>query len=399
MLAAPVSAFAELVMLVSGDTQYEYNSNVFDLQRGFLTPFGGTNLGDSDIAYGGKLDASYLLSQQQFYLTVQGNEYHYNRFTELDHSDFTFDAGWDWRFGRLWDGVFDVTRIRSMVSFWNVVGTSLVIQTEQRETARVGLQFTPDWRTELTGLTRKIDQPQLAAPDLSLTESSGEGAIKYTGTAGVTAGVAATYLKGDFSDVAPGIFAPSYRQTSGALTATDQITDKSTFRGLIGYTRRTSDTGFNNISGVTGELDYKRQLTGKTSAEIDLTRAINAYLTNDASEIDSIAALNVNWQATYKIGVVLAYSYTYRQLPGQGAVLLAGAVVTNGTERTDKLNTVGLTVTYDPVPWLVLKPYVNYQTRSAENFAGGDFNSTIVGIQFALQWQRGVIPQRTPLYQ
>ena len=406
LLASPVSALAELALIAAGDVRYEYNTNVFDLQQGFPTPFtpvGVTNssdikYSDSYIAYGGKFDASYLLSQQQFYATVLGTEYHYDRFTELDHSEYTFDGGWDWKVGRLWDGVLDVTRIRSMVSFWNVVGTSLVLQTEQRETAKASVQATPDWRAEFTGLTRKVDQPQTLAPDLSLTETSGQAAVKYTGTAGVTAGVSGTYLKGSFSNVGPLVVAPSYTQTSGALTATDVVTGLSTFRGQIGYSRRSSDSGINNISGATGELDYQRALTGKTSVEVDLTRQINAYLTNDASEIDSVAALTATWQATYRIGVVLGYTFTYRQLPHQGTTLVDGVIVGNGTQQMEYLNMPSLTVTYAPVPWLILKPYVNYQTRSSQNFVGGNFDATVVGLQFTLQLQRGVIPPRTQLY-
>ena len=398
LLASPLTAFAELAVTAAAITQYEHNSNVFALQSGFLNPFGVTSSSDSYLSYGGKLDASYLWSQQQFYATIVGTEYRYSRFKNLDHNEYTFSGGWDWKIGRIWDGLLDVTRIRSMVSFYNLIGTSLVVQTEQRETAKASVQATPDWRAELTGISRKVDQPQPTAPDLSLTESSGQAAIKYTGTAGVTAGVVGTYLKGSFKDTGQLVVAPSYRQTSGGLTATDEITGISVFRGQIGYTRRTSDSGINKISGVTGELDYRRALTGKTTAEIDLTRQINAYLTNNASEIDSVAALTLNWQATYKIGVMLGYSYTYRQLPGQGSTLVAGVVVPTASEQTQRLHLPSLTVTYLPVPWLTLKPYINYQTRTSQNYVGGDFNATIIGIQFALQWQHNTIPPRTSLY-
>lgn len=396
LLASPVSAFAELALIAGATTQYEYNTNVFDLQTGSATPFGGTNFGDSFVAYGGKLDASYLWSQQQFYAAVVGNEYHYDRFTQLNHSDFTLDGGWDWKVGRLWDGVLDATRIRSMVSFWNLVGTSLVLQTEQRETGRASVQATPDWRAEFTGITRVVDQPQPAAPNLSVSESSGQAAIKYTGTAGVTSGLTASYLRGSFSNTGA-TAVPSYTQSSAALTATDEVTGLSVFHGQLGYTRRSSNGGFNSISGVTGDLDYKRTLTGKTAVELDLSRQINVYITNTASEIDSIAALTVNWQATYKIDVVLGYTFDYRQLPGQGEVFVGGVIVPTGSEQTQRLHMPSLTVTYVPVRWITLKPYVNYQTRASQNLVGGNFNATTVGLQFTLQWQRGVIPPRTPL--
>jgi hypothetical protein len=397
LLAAPMAALAELDIKVSGDTQFEYNSNVFDTQSGFTNPFGGTRSGDSFDAFGGKLDSSYLWSQQQFYLTIIGNEYHYNHFTQLDHDDFNLDGGWDWKIGRLLDGLIDVNRIRSMVSFYNLVGSSLVIQTEQRETGKASVQMTPDWRTEVTGFTRTVDQPQQTAPDLSLTESSGTLGIKYTGTAGITAGIAANYLKGSFDNTGPTIVAPSYNQKSAALTATDEVNGQSTFRGNIGYSRRASDSGINTVSGVTGELDYRRALTGKTTAEVDLTRQINAYLTNDASEIDSIAALTVTWQATYRIGLALGYNYTYRQLPGQGNTLVGGAIVATDSERVDRLNQASLSLTYAPVPWVILKPYLSFQDRTSQNFIGGKFDSDVIGLLFTLQWQRNDIPPRTQL--
>jgi len=397
LLAAPMAALAELDIKVSGDTQFEYNSNVFDTQSGFTNPFGGTRSGDSFDAFGGKLDSSYLWSQQQFYLTIIGNEYHYNHFTQLDHDDFNLDGGWDWKIGRLLDGLIDVNRIRSMVSFYNLVGSSLVIQTEQRETGKASVQMTPDWRTEVTGFTRTVDQPQQTAPDLSLTESSGTLGFKYTGTAGVTAGIAANYLKGSFDNTGPTIVAPSYNQKSAALTATDEVNGQSTFRGNIGYSRRASDSGINTVSGVTGDLDYRRALTGKTTAEVDLTRQINAYLTNDASEIDSIAALTVTWQATYRIGLALGYNYTYRQLPGQGNTLVGGAIVATESERVDRLNQATLSLTYAPVPWVILKPYLSFQDRTSQNFIGGKFDSDVIGLLFTLQWQRNDIPPRTQL--
>jgi hypothetical protein len=397
LLASPVPALAQLALTTMADTQYEYNSNVFALQSGTRSPFGGTKFGDSDLSYGGELDASYRWSQQLFYASVLGNEYHYDRFQELNHSDDTLIGGWDWKVGRIWDGILDVEHIRSMVSFWNVIGTSLIIQTEQRETARASVQATPDWRAEFTGFTHKVDQPQIGAPNFSVTESSGTVAVKYTGAAGLTAGADGSYLKGSFSNTGAN-FEPGYHQVSGGLTATDEVTGLSTFRGQLGYTRRSSDTGGNSISAVTGDLNYKRNLTGKTKVEVDLSRQINIYLATSTSEIDSIAQLNANWQATYKINVLLGYTFTYRQLPGQGNEILGGVVLLNGTTQTQRLHAPTLTVTYEPVPWLILKPYVTYQTRASENFVGGNFDSTLIGMRFTLQWQHGVVAQRTPIY-
>ena len=400
LLASPVSAFAQLALTTAADTQYEYNTNVFDQQHGYPLP-GLATAGYSDhfIAYAGKLDATYLWSQQQFHATVIGTEYHYDRFTELSHNEYTLDAGWNWKLGRNWDGLLEVSRVRSMVSQYNLIEAQLALQTEQRETGKIGYQFVPDWRAEASGYTRKDEEPLLGAPNLSLSESFGQAALKYTGTAGVTAGVSAGYLHGtyDGNPLVNGVatvLAPAYHQTNADLTATDIVTGQSTFVGAIGYSRRSSASAglgaeINNVSGVTGELDYKRALTGKTTMELDLSRQINAYITGGGSEIDSIATLTANWQATYKVHVTAGYNYTYRKLPGQGDEPA-------GSNRTDRLNYVSLAVDYEALPWLSLKPYVNFQDRTATNFAGGDFNATVVGAQFTLQWQHGVVPPPTP---
>jgi hypothetical protein len=398
-LALPVPALAQLAVVASGATQYEYNSNVYDLTRGQPLPPGdsGHGFGDSSFTESGKLDSSYLIDGQQFFATVAGSDSQYDRFTNLDHDEYSLDGTWDWKAASIWDGVLDVTRIRSMVSFFNLIGDQLVLQTEQRETAKGGLQFTPDWRVEVTGLTHKVDQPQPDAPNLSLSESSGQAAFKYVGTAGLTSGVTATYLSGKFDGTGTlfngtDVFleAPSYIQRSEGLTVTDEVSGLSTLRADIGYTKRSSATGTDNASGVTGQFDYKRALTGKTSVDLNLSRQINVYLTNTGTEIDSIASLTVNWQATYKIGVALNYTYTYRQLPNQGDAPL-------GSERVDELNFAQLQVTYQPFMWLILKPYVEYQDRSARHYLDGNFNDNIAGILFTVQWENGMLAQRTPL--
>lgn len=389
LLALPCSAFAELSLTTAASTQYEHNSNVFDLPSGAPAPgVGATGQGDSYVAYGGKLAAAYLWSQQKFFANVQGDRFEYDRFSELSHSEYTLDGGWNWKAGRLLDGTLEASRVRTMVSFYNLIGSQLVLQTEKRAAAKLGLQMTPDWRTEIGGVTREVSQPQQAAPNFRLTEQSGQAALKYTGTAGVTAGLTGSYLKGDFKDTGD-VLSPSYHQSFFGLTATDEVSGKSTFLGQLGYSSRTSDSDINSVKGVTGELDYRRALTGKTTAEFDLSRQINAYLTNTGSEIDTVAALRLNWQATYKIGVALGYSWTHRQLPGQGDAPF-------GSERVDRQNYTSLAVSYKPVTWLTLRPYAKYQDRSSENFRNGDFNSSVVGVQFTLQWQRtaeaGAIP-------
>jgi hypothetical protein len=353
---------------------------VFDLQGGYPLP-GTADYQHSDwlYTYGAALDAYYLWDQQKLFATLSTTEFHYDHFTQLDHNEYNLDGGLKWKLGRLLDGTLEVQRDRTMVAFTNVENAQFVLLTEQRESAKIGYELTPDWRIEGSGYYRTVDQAFLGAPTLDLAESFGQVELKYVGRAGLTSGLSAGYVIGDYTGTSAADN-PSYRQTTVALVANYEPTGRSTLKGALGYSDRTSASVTNQLSGFTGEIDYQNQLTGKTSVQLQLSRAINSYISNVSSEIDAIAALNVRWQATYKIGVLAGYSWTNRELPGQGNAPV-------GSDRVDHLQYATINVDYEPFRRLSIKPYINLQTRSS-NFIGGDFNATVYGVYFTVKWQK-----------
>ena len=395
ILLLPGTAFAQLTVKASATGQYQYNTNVFDVQEGF--PIAGTNdrhYADSYYAYGAALGLNEQVSLQNLYLNAAGTRFTYDHFTQLTHDEYHFDGGWKWKLGRDLDGTFDVLRTRTMVAFTEVTQLDLAIDTEQRENANIGFQFLPRWRIEANGYTRKVLEPLPREPNLQLTESDGGAALKYLGTAGLTSGLSADYTHGNYTGT-NGLVNPAYDQRTVALVATYQPSapsgppapgsglgtgpaGRSTFDGAVGYSERTSPTGINSVSGLIGHLDYTNQLTGKTSATIILDRAINSYLTNAGSEIDTSAGVKALWQATYKIGVSAGYTWTFRDLLGQGHI--------SGTNRGDHLQYATLTIDYEALPWLAINPYANIQTRTS-NYYGDNFNATVYGVSFTVQWQ------------
>jgi hypothetical protein len=245
----PFAARAELstTALVTG--QYEDNSNVYDLQHGDPVP-GTTDYqrSDSDYVYGGTIQLKYLWSLQEFYALASGDEFRYDHFTQLNHSDYKLNGGWDWKAGLILDGTLDVLRSSTMVPFTDITQSIVAVQTEQRETAKIGLKIAADWRLETSGYTRTVSEPIVGAPSLQLSENSGTAAIKFTGNAGLTAGLTGGYLSGHFTG-ADTTDNPAYRQTTEGVLANYEASGHSTFLGQVGYSRRTSDTGIDNISG------------------------------------------------------------------------------------------------------------------------------------------------------
>jgi len=311
-------ALAEVDVTASAVARYEYNSNVFDLQNGFPVPGTTTDFERSDnlYTYGAALDSAYLWDQQKLFGTFSANRFEYDRFTQLNHVEYSADGGWNWKLGSILDGTLEVLRDRTMVAFTNVNNAQFVIQTEQRENAKFGVEFIPDWRFEGSGYYRTVDQDYVGALGLDLTESQGQAALRYLGLAGLTGGLSFAYTEGRYSGP-QAAFNPSYEQTSFSFISTYAPTGRSTFQGQVGYSDRRSGAANNSISGVTGEFDYDNQITGKTSAHLQVSRLINSYISNTSSEIDSAANGAIRWQATYRLGVAAGYTYTYRDLPGQ----------------------------------------------------------------------------------
>jgi hypothetical protein len=381
LLLAAWPALAEVDVTASAIARYEYDSNVFDLQNGFPVPGTTNDFARSDklYTYGAALDTAYLWDQQKLFGTFTANRFEYDRFTELNHLEYTADGGLNWKLGSNLDGTLEALRDRTMVAFTNVNNAQFVLQTEQKENAKFGVEFIPDWRFEGSGYYRTVDQNYVGALGLNLSESQGQVALRYLGLAGLTGGLSFAYTDGRYSG-AEAQFNPAYEQNSVSFISTYAPTGRSTFQGALGYSDRRSGAANNSISGVTGELDYDNQITGKTSAHFAVSRLINSYISNTSSEIDSVASGTLRWQTTYRLGLAAGYTYTYRDLPGQGNAPL-------GSNRIDHLQYATLNVDFEPFRWLSLKPYANYQVRKS-NFVSGNFNATIVGLNFTVKWQK-----------
>jgi hypothetical protein len=313
-----------------------------------------------------------LWGRQQIYATASTKVYDYQRFTELNHNSYNVDAGLMWKLGEPLDGKLDVTRTHTMVPFFDLSGTALALslETEQRETVQIGLKLSSEWKVEGSAYTSRADQPISGAPNLQLTQTSGTTSIEYLGFGGLTSGLTAGYLSGDYSG-SNGNLNPSYSQSTAGFLANYKH-NRTTFEGQVGYSRRVSGTGSDNTSGVTGLLDFKHQLTPKTSYKVKIDRTINSYFLNSGSEIDTEAGASVDWQATYKLEGTLGYTFTYRDYPRQGNNPV-------GSDRVDIQEYATMGINYQPERWLRIRPYANVQTRRS-TFIGGHFSSTIFGV-------------------
>ncbi len=371
-LVLPIRAHAQLVGKAFATGQYEHNSNLFATDSGLAQP--GTNdtaQSASSFVYGAGFDAAYLFGRQQIYATVSARQYDYQQVSELNHNEYSADTGLKWQLADIFDGNLEVARSHAMVPFLDLTGTeTLSLVTEQRETFQLGVKLSSEWKFEGTAYTSKTTQPTPGDSNQELTQTGGTTSIEYSGIGPLVSGLTASYLSGDYGAML-GATSSSYTQSTIGLL-TDYKLNRTSFEGQVTYSRRTSDSGLDNAAGLTGLISFKDQLTAKTSFTVKIDRAINTVYLNLGSEVDTDAGFTVNWQATYKTGVSLGYTFTYRAFPGQ-------AQGPAGAYPVDYQQNATFALTYLPFHWLSIAPYANVQTRRSNTF-GRDFNSTSYGV-------------------
>jgi hypothetical protein len=361
------------------DGAYEHNSNVFALSSSAPPPVGrnGPTLSDSLWKARVGFDSAYDWGLQEFFAIAEGRRFTYDQFTQLTHDEYLVFAGWNWKVASVLDGVLDYRRERTMVSFLQFNETpfaaqTIYLQVQSIAIASINLQMSPEWRLQSQGKLNDLNTQLPGTPDLTLREESIHEGLRYVGFANLSAGLDGEYLRGNFTGGAF-LVTPGYRQSTVEFAADYVLSGLSSFHGDIGYTDRVLEQAA-SISGLTGIAAYQRNLTGKTSITLKLSRAINTYITAASPEVDTTAEVDVAWNATTKIKVEAGYQWLHT---AYAATDLAGVVTAS---RLDRFQTPTLSVKYQPVRWLIVHPYAQYQTRSS-SIGLYSFHGTIYGLE------------------
>jgi hypothetical protein len=354
--------------------QYEHNSNVFALPNSAAAVAAGGDgtLGDSDLKTVAGFQEDYLWDRQRLYGTVEGRYIEYNHFGYLSHYEYLAKLGLDWKLFSALDGTFLGSQERLMALFANRdTQTQLAINTDRHAIGKFNIRLSPEWHLETGVDYHNLDSPIQNFPDYGLTETSSRAALKYLGFSNLTYGISADYSDGRYRN-AP--LVGSYTQTVLDLTMTYAASGLSSFNGAVGHTQRDQGQDQGNISAVTGELGYTRRLSGKTSINIDYTRAVNSYIGAGGAELDSTVSVALKYQPTFKTGIALGFQEVWSDFVGE---TIPGSDVLG---RKDRSPGASFKMNYQVLRWLLIQPYVNYQRRSS-NQEIFSYSGTIIGIQ------------------
>jgi hypothetical protein len=373
LAAKTVATFGEGTLTPYLAGAYEYESNPFYEWSG--TPATVASSSDTLFRTRAGLDAHYSWSREILDVSAELRRIDYHQYSYLSHSEQTFNGKFQIGITSLVTATAEYRHEHRMVPFDELpAGTrELFLETEDLGSASVGVQTMGGWSFETRVGARSLDSPRPDVPNLDLRESSIHESIRRMFSQ-LALGLDGEYLAGSYTGGGE-LGSPSYHQGTVQLAGEHRTPGLSSFEGAIGYTHR-SQTNGGSVSEITGKLGYKREFSGKTSAEFLLTRVVNSYLTTTGSEVDSVAAVKMTWQATTRIEVVPVFSLTYSDFPGQS--------FGSGSARRDRYEAVTLDIRYQVLDWLSLRPYGRYDVRSS-NVPSYGFNASAIGLELLIQ--------------
>jgi hypothetical protein len=373
-------ANAEIKAVPEASIDYEHNSNIFAVPAGdpLLVAQGDLTRADTISTYQAGVDVNGAWGLQTLKAKFEGREILYNHYTDLNHTEYLGDVDFHWALGQLFDGNFDVRRDHTMAPFMDRESTALELDTNQDETANVNFKVASDFRLEAGVVDHESKTPLQGFTNSEIDENTERLALRYTGVRDLSYGLEISQQNGEFKD---SVNPSKYKQDNvdlvfgyGAAKSISQLS------GSIGYSKRTYDGTDANTSGLTGSIEYARQVTAKTAVKAEVRRAISIYVVGGGTETDTSASLGATWAATGLITVAANASHihsAYGQQAGSAA---------QDAGRSDQYSAVNLSVGYQMLRWLSVRTYGKYETRHSnlENFS---FDGTIVGIELRGTYQ------------
>lgn len=366
-------AEAETTFIPYVSSTTSYDTNIYRVTDKSQVPVVQGKQVDADFIFNNAVgvDASYLLAQQRFFVKAEGSRFNYLNIPSLNQNAYNYGGGLDWTlFGRI-KGTLSGTEVKTRASFADRDTTRLNTQQTTTLGATTAFLLTNDVNFNAGYNVRILQTPARNAPTLRLDERTSSAAINYIGINRLSAGITGSYTTSNYRGTAEN---NRFKQYSGGTQVQYVASDISNFALTLGYSKR------QGASGVTGGLNYRRELTGKTSANFAFLRAVESFDAGDNSIISTGGSAGLVWAATSRIETTLNYSYT------DSVFRDATAAPTDFTGRRDQAHAVNLGAAYEVRDWLVLSPLVTYARRDS-NVPISNYDGFVFSMQVRAQWK------------
>jgi len=247
---------------------------------------------------------------QSMNLTGLVQRFQYHELEQLNHTAYEVDGRWNWQWGRRFDGLVQASADRAQDDFRYRDSAEQSFTLNRRYELAGAYHLSSIWHVELSSVftSRSGSDPANAAFDLD--EYAFDLAGFYRRDPVGQLGLALTYRDGEYPhrDATTGAgLATAYDQYTGELRARWTPSAISSFDGAIGVTRR-EQTPFSDrdFSGVTGRLNYRRDISGRTRVSLNAFRRVWSTERVDANfATDSGIGSSIEWRWSVKTQFLL----------------------------------------------------------------------------------------------
>jgi hypothetical protein len=366
----------------------EHTSNVFSLpDKQALAP--GASFQDTITRYIVGGTAKFDWGPETLALDAQGSRQQYAQNSELSHYESKFGGKFGWQMSPILNGTLEYTQSRTISAPGDTLSQQLEIQTERVIQGVLRVMITPRWRFDVEPEWHQLDSPLPLYPEFGYEETSTAASINYLGIQKLTAGVRGSYLDGSFHHI---VDATRYNQKTAELTSNYAVTGFTAFDLKLGYTWRDSSVinpadaatvnsgpggTLGSAKAFTGSLGLTRHLSVKTGLSVKVFREVDSYAAGANPEISTGAEAALKYDPDFRFSFALRYRYAKESIQGT-------QVISDFTGRADRINEGELSVRYQILRWLSVRPYASRFTRSS-NLQRASYNNTIVGIDFTAQ--------------
>lgn len=323
------------------------------------------------------LNLDVPVSRQRFKAGYAVNAARYDRFKELNFDGYNGQAEWLWQLGNQTSGRVGYSESYSLASlsdFQTRIANPLKVRQSFLDGAYL---LTPSWRlgAGLNQLRQVNGDAARQANDVEVFTTT--ASIAYLSRAGNSLGASVVAEDGRFPNpqlVAGTAFDNAYTQRSANLLLDWTLTGKSRFYARAGLVKRSYvQLPQRDFDGATLRAEYEWKATGKLT--------VVAIGQRDISPVEDIrtsfvritgAALRPTLSITEKTSVSANLEYSVRNFLGDPRLALGLA-----PERTDRVKSATLTLSYRPAPMVSLLLSVQRETRTS-TLDFGDYAASVV---------------------
>lgn len=370
-----------------------YDNNIFRAPGNLPPPFAQIdNDWVSSTALSAGIDQPFGRQRAIANATVRGNVFKNN--DELNNTGYDLGAQLKWEAGSAWGGDARVNFSQTMARYedYGTANRTIGKNMEKVGLAELRAQYGLYSLWSIEGIYNHYDISYSAdVDDFNSRERKSDQAglgVKFRPSGVWTLGLSWRETRGEYpryNEPTPGVFTKDeYDRTDVDLTARYFATGLSTLTMRLSHTKEEhSVDSTRDFSGLTGEIRWDYQVTGKVGLSTLLSRntgsgssstnlgGTTTYLTD--SRLTNRLAINARWNATAKITVRAGLDYARDEYDDQFTSIDVNGQIVSASGNTADSRTYNLSAIYQATRAIGLECGARYQKRDPIITSGTQF--------------------------